>query len=115
MSPLAKAWRRHRLLFAAFLLALALTLFFGTRALLFAIHWHDPAREDEEIAGWMTPRYVAHSWHVPPEVVADAIDLAPGEAGRRPTLDRIAAEKGIPVADLADRIEAAIARHRAQR
>lgn len=111
-GPGGAAGRRRRLLLAAFLAALALTVFFGVRAVLFAVYWHDPAHRDEAIAGWMTPRYVAHSWNVPPEVVAAAIDLEPGAAGRRPTLERIAAAEGVPLPELTARIETAIARYR---
>ena len=114
MTALAELWRRHRLLLLACVAAFALTLFFGIRALLFTLYWNDPAHRDEAIAGWMTPGYVAHSWDVPPEVVATAIGATPRAHGRHPSLDRIASEEGVPVAELTVRIEEAISRYRAE-
>jgi hypothetical protein len=107
-----RLWRRHRLLTIAFLLAGALTAYFAVRLAASWIYWNDPAHRDVEIAGWMTPRYVAHSWRLPPELVADALDLE-RRAGRPLTLADIAAERGLTVEELAARLEAAAAAHRA--
>ena len=54
-----------------------LTTFFAVRLVASWIYWNDPAHRDVEIAPWMTPRYVAHSWRLPPEVVAETLDLDP--------------------------------------
>jgi hypothetical protein len=106
-------WQSHRWLLLGFLAAFALTLFFAGRAALFAVYWTQ--HRDEAIAGWMTPSYIAHSWQLPPEVMAGALGLARDEGeGRRLTLAEIAAERGVPVATLAAEIEGAIAVHRAE-
>lgn len=107
-----RLWRENRLVFIGFVLAAALTLFFATRLTLNWIYWNDPAHRDQEIAGWMTPRYVAHSWRIPPEVLAGTLGLEPGP-GRPPTLSEIAAARGTTVEALAAAIEAAAERHRA--
>lgn len=98
----------------AFVLALALTLFFGGRAAWHAVYWSDPARIDQPLAGWMTPGYVARSWDVPPEVIAPALDLPPPSArgDRPPPLAELARQRGVPVEDLIARLQSAIAAHR---
>lgn len=107
-----RLWRQYRLLSIAFLLAGALTAFFAVRLVASWIYWNDPAHRDVQIAGWMTPRYVAHSWRLPPELVADTLDLE-RPTGPPPTLAEVAAERGVTVEDLAARIEEAAAAHRA--
>ena len=109
-----RLWRDHRLLTIAFLLAGVLTTFFAVRLIASWIYWNDPAHRDVEIAGWMTPRYVAHSWRLPPEIVAETLDLGP-PAGPPPTFADLAAERGVTVEDLATQIEAAAEAHRAAR
>jgi hypothetical protein len=116
MRRLARLWRSHRALVVAFALALALTLVFAARALVFAVYWADPAHRDRAIEGWMTPRYIAHSWDLPPATVGAALGLAPGAGradGARLTLEEIAEARGTSVAALAAAIEAAAAAHRA--
>ena len=109
-----RLWHDHKLLTVGFLLAGALTAFFAVRLVASWIYWNDPAHRDVEIAGWMTPRYVAHSWHLPPDLVADVLELE-RQTGRPPTLADIAAERDVTVDDLAARIEAAAETHRAAR
>jgi hypothetical protein len=104
-------WNRHRWLLVAFLAAAALALFFGMRAILFGLYWSD--HRDEALAGWMTPRYVAMSWDVPPEIVGDALALPHDGTGRRITLSEIAQSRGVSVETVAADVAAAIAAHRA--
>lgn len=112
---IGRLWRGHRWLFLGFCLALALTLFFGIRAAIFSIYWMDPDHRDEAIAGWMTPRYVAHSWQVPPEVVGDALSLSQDGTGRRVTIEEIARSRGVPVEEVAAELTQAIEAFRAGR
>lgn len=109
----ARGWRRHPVLWTLFSLAVALTIFFGVRAGVQAVYWANSAHRDQAIQGWMTPRYVARSWDVPREVLqrtlGGRIDIDAGP----PTLDRIAAARGVSPDDLIAEIEAAIAAHRA--
>jgi len=112
MTRIIAVWRRHPFLTTAFAAALAVTLFFGVRFTVSAIYWADPAHRDQVMAPWMTPGYVAHSWRVPRPVMEAA--LAPlVRPGERPTLERIADENGLTLAELTALIEAAIAAHRA--
>jgi hypothetical protein len=104
-------WIRHRWLLLAFVIAVALALFFGMRAVLYGLYWSD--HRDEAIVGWMTPRYVAMSWEVPPEVVADTLALPRDGTGRRVTLSEIAASRGVSVETVAAEVTAAIEAFRA--
>ncbi|MEJ1992643.1 MAG: hypothetical protein P8X50_13365 [Maritimibacter sp.] len=94
---------------ATVLLALALgaTVFFSVRAVVFSRHWQDPAYRELRIEGWMTPGFVAHSWHVPPEVVIDAVD-APRDPGHPITFDELAAEQGVTLNEVITRANEAI-------
>jgi hypothetical protein len=115
MSRLLGVFRTHPFLSTGLVLALAATLFFAGRATMFAVYWADPAHRDQPIQGWMTPRYVAMSWDLPPEVLHEALGPAMPEPGARKTLAEIAADTGIPLPRLAGQIEAAAEAHRAER
>ncbi|MCJ7873598.1 hypothetical protein [Phaeobacter sp. J2-8] len=112
-NDLKQFWRDNRLLVTGFALALAVMLFFALRTVSFWIYWNDPAHRNQDIEGWMTPRYVAHSWAVPPKVVADVMGLEPG--GPRVTLHQMAENRGETLDALVARIMAAILAHRAER
>ena len=109
MKPI-ELLRRHPLLGTAFLFALLATIFFAIRTTVFAIYWADSANRDIKIQGWMTPGHIALSWHVPREMMRQAIGPLPDK--RRPTLDEIAAEQNIDLETLVERIEEAISTHR---
>ncbi len=111
---LRQLWQTHRLLLIAFVVACALTVVFGGRALLQFAWWSDPAHRDQEIAAWMTPGYISHSWKVPPEVVGAAMGFDEKPPGRPPTVGKVAETNGEDPAALAARIEAAIAAYRAE-
>lgn len=113
MRRLLTVFRTHPFLSAGLTLALAATLFFAVRAAMFAVYWADPAHRDQPIQGWMTPRYVAMSWDLPPEVLREALGPAMPEPGERRTLAEIAADTGIPLPRLAEQIEAAAEAHHA--
>lgn len=113
MGRLQYLWHNHRRASVAFVLVAALTFGLGARSAWYAVVWSETEDLDPQIEYWMTPRYVAHSWELPLDVVQTALG-DPIPTGRRRTLDDIAAERGIPVADLIARIEAEIARHRSQ-
>ncbi len=108
---LLQSMRRAPILMLALVLAVLLTWFFALRLTGSARIWTaSPA--DPPIASWMTPRYVAHAWQVPPEVIADALALEQDGTGRRVTLEALAEARGTEPDDLAATLTAAIARHR---
>lgn len=102
-------------LIAAFGVALCVTLFFAMRMAVSAIYWSDPAHRDQPVAAWMTPRYIAHSHRLPPDLLGAVLKIDPENPPRRMTLKEIAAERGVPVQDLIDALEAAIAEQGGQR
>ncbi|MFA7415169.1 MAG: hypothetical protein WC048_11840 [Rhizobium sp.] len=112
MKTIVMLWRRHRLLLTAFVFATALTLFFAARFTLFVLYWSDPAHRNQPLQGWMTIGYIAHSYDVPREALADALGLVPPEKGKRPTLDSLARDRGMTAAEFQAEIKAAIERLR---
>lgn len=112
----AHVFQKPKWLIFGFTLALAITGFFAFRFVASMIYWGDPAHLDQHIQGWMTPRYVARSWGVPPEIVADALDLEIREtSSKKYTMERIAAQKGVPLDVLEDGLVEAMTAHRAAR
>lgn len=93
--------------------ALTATAFFGVRAVMFGVYWHDPAHREQPIAGWMTPGYIAHSWAVPREVVLDALDAPVPPPDGPMNLRKLAEINGTSVEALVAEAEAAIAAWRA--
>ncbi|SEW05592.1 hypothetical protein SAMN04488515_0844 [Cognatiyoonia koreensis] len=114
IDRIKRLWAHHRLLLLGFCVALAALGFFGVRTLSATLYWMDPAHQDQPIAGWMTPRYVARSYQLPPEVLGDALFLVKGDGPRRVSLDVIAAENNLTLDALQTRIDEAAAAWRAQ-
>jgi len=114
MKRLAQAWRERPFLTAAFVLAAVLTVLFTIRTIVFTIYWANPSHRNQPLAAWMTPRYVAHSWHLPPEVVARALVGTGKMPGRRVTLEQIAKERGMTLEELSARLALAAQQYRAE-
>ncbi|MGL3607182.1 hypothetical protein ACSV9I_11760 [Rhizobium sp. G187] len=116
MNRLIRLWRQNRLLVSGFVLVLGLVLFFAIRTALFVSYWNDPAHRNQPVEAWMTLGYVAHSWHVPVERLARDLDVAPPPRNApRPSLERLAKERGQTFSDFRTELEAAIARLRAEK
>ena len=104
---MGQPWRK--LVFVlALIVAIAGTFVFGFRAGRHArrIHW-----QNEPIRPWMSVPFIAHTHHVPPEILFQAIGLPPNQRDRRP-LRRIARAEKRPVADVVRDLETAIANTR---
>lgn len=99
-------WRRHRLLVLAFIAALLVTAFFAVRLLAFTVYWADPAHRAQPVEGWMTPRYVAHSYNLSHDVVRDVLDLDAGD-GKRRTLAEITKTSDLTLEEIQRRIDEA--------
>ncbi|WP_343082071.1 hypothetical protein [Ostreiculturibacter nitratireducens] len=93
MTAIARLWRDHRPALVAFVLAVAISLFFAGRFIAFTIYWSDPAHHEIRPEGWMTPGYLARSWDLPRETVAEALGATP-QPGKPQTLADIAKERG---------------------
>ncbi|AKS46431.1 hypothetical protein SAMN05444287_1547 [Octadecabacter temperatus] len=108
-------WQTHRLAVIAFAVALSALVYFGGKTITSAIYWMDPAHQEQPLAGWMTPRYVAQSYKLPREFLIEALFLDPDAPPRRISLDTIAQQNGVSLADLQTRVDAAAAEHQADR
>lgn len=114
-SRIKTLWTDHRLAFTAFLMLLCATCFFAFKGIAAAVYWNDPRHQDQPLAEWMTLRYVAQSYNIPPEVIGPALYFDPAEAPRRARLDNIAAENGVTLDTLQQRVTQATATFRASR
>ncbi|MEV8465871.1 hypothetical protein AB0T83_03635 [Fluviibacterium sp. DFM31] len=95
MTPKGRSWLK-----LAFVVALGLTLMFGVKLSRHLIGWDGQADMSASLESWMTPRYVARIREVPPEAVAEALDLARDGSGRRITLGEIAQARGVTFDEL---------------
>jgi len=97
-------WRKW-LVAVAFVLVVCGTVFFIVRAVRPAIYWH--YHRDEPIRPWMTVGYVAHSYHVPPHVLYQALGLQHQPHDRRP-IRQIAREQHRSVSEVITILQEAI-------
>jgi len=115
ISRIKSLWINNRIELLAFLTIACVAGFFAIKTISATIYWMDPAHQDQALAAWMTPRYVAQSYQIPPEVLGDALFFDPADPPRRRRLDGIAAENGVTLLDLQNRIDEATANFRASR
>lgn len=108
LNAARRLWKAAPIASGILVIALVASLFFGARAFL---HWYDrPPLLDRQqpVAAWMTPRYVARAWGIPPEIIRDAIGRPDkGQKGME-SLTRIAKERGVPVENLLADLQTAI-------
>lgn len=109
---LRTVWKQHPWAAAILALASLAALIFAVRLAIFTVHWMDPAHREVAVEGWMTPGYVAMSWQIPKPVVMEmlGLDERPEE---RVQIKDLAAQRGIPVAELIAELEAALAAEKA--
>lgn len=111
-------WARHRRALLLFLGVSAVVAVLLVRLVSSAIYWADPAHRDQAIAPWMTPRYVARSWAVPPEIVLEPLGVTLGDGDpppRRRNLGDFSVEQGRTFQAVKADLEAAINAFRAGR
>src|ERR1700704_605758 len=101
-------WRQS-VLALAFLLSLSVAVFFIVRAVRPIVYWH--YHQDEPIRGWMNIGYVAHSYHVPPHVLYQALGLPHKPPDRQP-LREIAKEQNRSMEEIRTALLVAIVRAR---
>ncbi|PRY94252.1 hypothetical protein [Donghicola tyrosinivorans] len=112
MKRALTVWKRHPLATAVFVGLLALVIFFGWRTFHKARDfWDHPIAENQPIQGWMTPRYVAESWHIDKpdmfQIMHELTDMPPPDGKPQP-LDGIATAAGIPPQELIENLTAAL-------
>lgn len=110
--PMRMLFRRHPWLTSALVLAVVLTLFFAGRFVVGAVYWAQ--HKQEPIRGWMTVGYIGKSWDLDPREI-DAAAGFPLPQGRPLTLEEIARQRDVPLADIIAQAEATVARLQAER
>jgi hypothetical protein len=100
-----KSWRRTLALGLAFVLAMAGTIIFASRAGRRVRQIHTA---NEPIREWMSVPFVAHTHHVPASVLFQAIGVHPREPHDRRSLRHLAHESNRPVAELIAQLQRAI-------
>lgn len=112
IASLRRMWAAAPIATVILIVALSASAVFGVRTVSDWVYWNDPKHIDQPIMGWMTPRYIAHSWGVPRPVMIKALGMGDHDPKGR-NLKRLAEAQGIPLDDLIARIETAIEDHRA--
>lgn len=113
LNGVKRLWHSHRLLLLAFGLAAILTAFFAVRMVVFGIYWADPKHQNQPLEGWMTLRYVAHSYNLQREDVLVILDIVPPPDGRQ-SLRKLSREQGLTLPELQSRLDGFIASRRAK-
>ena len=106
-------WTHNRKLLIVFAAMLAAAGFFGVQSARQFVYWSDPAKQDQSLAGWMTPRYVSKSYSVPPEVVKEAFGISEDHRLPRMSLDTYCAQSGQSLAQLEESLITAVEAWRA--
>lgn len=101
-----KTWQESLALGLALVVAISVLFVFGYRAVRHARYLRS---EDQPIHAWMSVPFVAHTHHVPKEILFAAIGVEPREGDRRP-LRTIARQQNRPVAAVIRDLENAIVR-----
>lgn len=102
------SWKQW-LVLILFFGVVAFTGFYVYRTVERAAYWHN--HQDQPIENWMSVRYIAHSYHVPPPVLYEAIKLNPEPRDRRP-LKQIATIQNRSIEEIKNELEAAIIKFR---
>ena len=100
-----KLWSDHKLLVLGFVAALLLTAMLLMRLIADVAYW--PQHQDEEISGWMTVGYVAHSYDVDKDGLIEALGVET-DLRRHLTLKAIADAQDMTLSDLRNALLKAI-------
>ena len=98
-------WRRSLLVALAFVVAIAGTFVFAFRAGRRARHLR---AENEPIRAWMSVPFIAHSHHVPPTLLFQAIGVEPRQPRDHRSVRRLAHDLNRPVPELIAQLQRAI-------
>lgn len=104
---------RHPLPTAVLVIGLAGLSWFGVRFVSEILYFSDPAHQEQSLAPWMSPYYVAKSWDLPREVIIREMQLEPDH--KQPTLADVVEHIGITLPELEARIRKAKAEIEAER
>jgi len=105
-SGFVEAPQQQRIvLVLALIVAVIGTFVFGYRA---GLHARRIRRQNEPVRAWMSVPFIAHTHHVPPEILFQAAGVPPQPHDRR-SLRKIAREEKRPVDEVIHAVENAIA------
>ena len=107
-------WRHNRFALIALCVAVLVLGIFGVRTISSTLYWYDPAHQDQRLALWMTPRYVAQSYALPRDVIEEVFFIDPGTEPPRMRIGEIAQRNGISLEALQSRLDNANAAYQAQ-
>jgi hypothetical protein len=96
-------------------LALSASLFFGVRSVVFLVTHPPRSERAQTVATWMTPRFIARSWHIPQRVILRAIDAPEPPPDGPMSLTELAEFRGVPIAQVIAEVEAAISDFRPEK
>ena len=102
---MGETWQRALVVGLAFLLAIAGTVIFATRASRQARQFH---KANEPIREWMSVPFIAHAHHVPAAVLFQAIGVQPRQPQDRRSIRHIARDLKRPVPELIAQLQRAI-------
>ena len=118
MSALRYFLTKQPIAFAVFAAAALIMVFFAVKFLLHVGRFHDPVQQNQPLEAWMRPRYVAMSYDLPPQVLAEVLGIGPPpkEKDREPlTMADIAEAQGVDLETLTERVrDGAAAFHEAR-
>jgi hypothetical protein len=100
-----ESWRRTVAVGLAFLLAIAGTVVFASRA---GRHVRQIRTENEPIRGWMSVPFIAHTHHVPTSALFQAIGVVPREPRDRRSVRQIARDTNRPVTEVIAQLQRAV-------
>ncbi len=107
-----RLWHNQKLLLLGFLIVSLFTLMFLGRAIFGAIYFKN--HPDRPIEPWMPIGFIAKTYHVPPEILLEAVGIPKSDSIRR-RIRRISQETGVPYEQLIDQMLRAIQDYRDER
>ena len=102
---MGKTWQRTVAVGLAFVLAIASTFIFASRA---GRRVRQMRRENEPIRAWMSVPFIAHAHHLPANLLFQAIGVQSRELHDRRSVRRIAHDLNRPVPELIAQLQRAI-------
>ncbi len=112
---LKKIWAAAPFATVILILARTASLVFGVRTTVFWIKRPILAERFLPVAGWMTPRYIARSWQVPPHEIMRAIQAPMPPPDGPMSLAELAKFRGVDLEQVIAEVEAAIAKVKIER
>ncbi|OCX66145.1 hypothetical protein BFP70_08570 [Thioclava sp. SK-1] len=105
MRHIIRIWAHHKILSIVFVVAVTLTATYAVRTIDHALYWSDPKNVERAPEAWMTTGYLARSWNVDRNDVANVLQVDPHKKQR---IKDIARKRDIPVEVLLNELRMAL-------